>query len=181
MLPRRLPYGAEYGARQPGLHALAMNELMHVSQHGAWRLSGALIRVGTDYDERLVVRLTLYLPVRAAGRRLRACNIARHPITNMVPLTAPLASISGADTGGLGGLGVLQLTVTPPTTSPHVNVFGGLGGPLPPVVVLPEPGALCGSPTRWTLPILGTIPPAWEGGVTCAGSGLRVGFGVGTQ
>jgi len=30
MLPRRLPYGAEYGARQPGLHALAMSELMHV-------------------------------------------------------------------------------------------------------------------------------------------------------
>src|SRR5690242_16884412 len=139
-------------------------------RHGARMSSGAL-RVGTDYDGRLSVRLTLYLPVKVARRRLRACSIARHPITNMVPLTAPLASISGADTGGLGGVVVLQPTVTPPTTSPHVNVFGGLGGlggPLPPVVP-PEPVAL------FVLPTGGG--GGGGGGVTWGGGGVTWGGG----
>jgi len=152
-----------------------------------------------------------YRPVSVAIRRLRACSIARHPITSTVPLTAPLASISGAETRGLGGLVggfVVQLTVYPLTTWPQVNVPGP--GPLPWLVPLPwlEP-LLWLEPLPWLEPFpwlelllpglvpavpggLFVVPTCWTfptprggggGGVTWGGGvwGFRLGLTAGTQ
>ncbi len=114
----------------------------------------------------------------SAKRRLRPRSIARHPTTNIAPLTATLVSISGAEIRGLVGP-VVQVTVYPLTTSPQANVRGVM---LPvPCLDPTEPGPRFTSSTGGDLPAGPCDPPSGDVCIPLAGRPLRFGLTPGVQ